>query len=79
MWIYIVKIGHMIGKIITLLRIKENIGIFIIKDTWTIKIVMYAVGLGRIEILYPGTRVTITRGYPGTRYHSILDMLTVRK
>ena len=37
------------------------------------------VGLGQVEILYPVTRVPITCGYPGTRYHSILGMSTIRK
>ena len=32
------------------------------------------VGLGRVEILYPGTRCPITRGYPSTRYHGIWDI-----
>ena len=30
------------------------------------------IGLGRVEILYLGTRVPITRRHPDTRYHSIL-------
>ena len=33
-------------------------------------------GLKRVEILYPGTRVPVTREYSGTRYHSILGMPT---
>ena len=41
--------------------------------------VQLVIGLGWVEIFYPGTRVPITRGYPSTRYHSILGMSTVRK
>ena len=37
------------------------------------------IGLGQVEILYSGTRVPITHGYPGTHYHNILGMPTVRK
>ena len=36
-------------------------------------------GLGRVEILYLDTRDPITHWYPGTHYHSILGMTTVRK
>ena len=40
---------------------------------------LFLIGLGQVEILDPGTRVLITRGYPGTRYNSILGMPPVRK
>ena len=34
---------------------------------------------GTVEILYPGTRASVARGYPGTHYYSILGMPRVRK